>query len=247
MTDFFRFSCPACEKKFKSHRLTKPKNITCPDCSHTFTIHPDDEARIEPKESRGTAPPPLKKSPSDDLNWFIRDPAGQQFGPYEFNDLENYASQGRLSLENSIRHQVRTEGKWVSVTRIPELAGLMQDSAALQLQIAGAAAAIQKLANPDFPRGAAVPVLISAIGNILVGLFWIGTCFGAPLGIACIILCIFEFIFFANRESYNLEKFRTATLSLGIFEIIVGLFNLISFVCGIIVLIIRPSSTAIKN
>lgn len=245
------FKCPACKTQLKALSISSPRTIACPKCDHKFTIKPQSKSSIANSQAKSdpTPPPPINRpSPlTVDEEWFLLDGSGQQYGPFDFNDLQNFASQGRLNLEASVRHQIKTSNKWVSVTRLPEIASLMQSAATLQLQLAGASAAVHKATNPDFPRTATVPILVSAIGNIVIALFWIGTCFGIPLGLACIALCICEFLVFAKRDQYDRDEFRSVTLWLGIFEIIVGLINLISFVCGIVVLVTRPGNTGIAK
>lgn len=85
--------------------------------------------------------------------------------------------------------------------------------------------------------GVTTPVLISAIGNILVALFYFGTCFLFFIGIPLVILCIFEFIFYGSRFDRAPEELASKARTLGIIEIVAGFFNLISLVCGIIVLV----------
>ena len=87
------------------------------------------------------------------------------------------------------------------------------------------------------PAGITAPVLISAIGNIVVGLAWAATCFGIVLTIPMVILCVFEFSLYAQAGRLPPPTLARKAKTLGIFEVIVGLFNLISLVCGIIVLI----------
>ncbi|MDA7924916.1 DUF4339 domain-containing protein, partial [Mariniblastus sp.] len=227
------------KKGSRCRQFRRRRKLRAPKCNHKFVINPT--AKSSPK------PPPPLNPPSqstEDEQWHVLDGNGQQYGPFDFNDVQNYASQGRLSLDTSVRHQTRTKDKWVSVTRVPEITELMQTAASLQIQLAGASAASHKAVNPDFPRTATVPILVSAICNILVALIWIGTCFGIPLGFACIALCVCEFVVFSKRESYNREQFRSVTLWLAIFEIIVGLINIVSFVCGIVVLVTRPPKNA---
>lgn len=51
------------------------------------------------------------------------------------------------------------------------------------------------------------------------------------------ILCVFEFWLYGESDRLPPHKLASRAGTLGIFEIICGLFNLVSFVCGIIVLI----------
>lgn len=85
--------------------------------------------------------------------------------------------------------------------------------------------------------GVTVPVLISAISNIIVGLLWLSTCFFAFLAIPMAILCIFEFALYAKAEQLHPMELRAKAQNLGVFEIIIGLVNTPTLICGIIVLI----------
>lgn len=91
---------------------------------------------------------------------------------------------------------------------------------------------------PDY-GGVRIPILISAIFNILAALGWFSTCFLAIVGIPLLVLGIFEILMFAKlgdpakaREAY--ARARTY----GVLEICTILaFNVVSTVCGIIVLV----------
>lgn len=85
--------------------------------------------------------------------------------------------------------------------------------------------------------GIRIPMLISAIGNIIVGLVWLTTCFGIILTVPMVLLCIFEFLLYARADDLPENELASKAQVMGILEIVVGLFNLISLVCGILVLI----------
>lgn len=223
--------CPKCECRMQFEQGEQAVVIQCPKCRTKI--------KLKPKAAATTPPPPIQEAGSED-SWFIDDGSGRTLGPFLFNDIQNYASQNRLSLEASVLNKSRTNDQWVSVTRIPELADLMSRSASLQVQIAGAVAASTKAAAPDFSRSSAVSILVSAISNIIMALVWIGTCFGIPLGVVCIALCVLEFVFYSKRDRLNRKSFREETFWIGLFEIIVGLFNTVALICGIITLINRP-------
>jgi hypothetical protein len=85
--------------------------------------------------------------------------------------------------------------------------------------------------------GVKVPLLVSAISNIVVGLFWMSFCFGVFFTVPMIVLCIFEFTLWARADSLSPHELAAQAKTVGIFEILVGLVNLPTFICGIIVLI----------
>ena len=86
--------------------------------------------------------------------------------------------------------------------------------------------------------GVTVPILISAISNILLGLGWISSCFGFMFAIPLIILCIFEFMLFTKASTLPPQELAQRAKTIGILEIIaIVLGNLVSLICGIIVLV----------
>jgi hypothetical protein len=80
-------------------------------------------------------------------------------------------------------------------------------------------------------------LLVSAIGNIVIGLFWLSSCFGVVFTVPMVILCIFEFTLYAKIDDLPVPVLVPKAKTLGIFEIIVGLANIVSLVCGILNLI----------
>lgn len=94
--------------------------------------------------------------------------------------------------------------------------------------------------------GLSVPLLISAISNILVGLFWLATLLGVVLAIPMFILCVFEFVLFSRIGNEPVVRSARSAKTLAIFEIVVGLFNLPTMICGI-VLLINASSVASRS
>jgi len=93
-------------------------------------------------------------------------------------------------------------------------------------------------ARPDY-NSVRVPILVSAIFNILLALMWFGTCFLFFLGIPVLVLAVFEIIMFARLGDPAQAKGAAGRAKLfGILEIctiLVG--NVASLVCGIIVLV----------
>ena len=70
-----------------------------------------------------------------------------------------------------------------------------------------------------------------------MGLLWLATCVGIIFSVPMFILCIFEFILYGNASRLYPEELGAQAKTLGIFEIIVGLVNTPTLICGIIVLI----------
>lgn len=78
------------------------------------------------------------------------------------------------------------------------------------------------------------PLLISAISNIVVGLIWLATGIGIVFTIPMVILCIAEFGLWSKADGLPPRELGEKAKSLAIFEILVGLANTPTLVCGII-------------
>ena len=95
--------------------------------------------------------------------------------------------------------------------------------------------------RPQQPRtnptsGIAAPLLVSAIFNIVVGLLWAWTCIGIILTIPMIVLCIFEFIVWSSCDQTDRRVLAGRVQTLAICEIVIGIFNIGSLICGVILL-----------
>ncbi len=91
----------------------------------------------------------------------------------------------------------------------------------------------------DALRPLTVPVLVSALANLVAGYLWFffTACFGVFLTAPMLVLCAFEFLYFAQAPRMSREDLVRRTTALGAFEVILGVFNGVSFLCGIIVLV----------
>ena len=90
---------------------------------------------------------------------------------------------------------------------------------------------------PHASDGNHYPVLVSAIGNTVFGLFWLFTFFGVVVAVPMFVLCIFKFMFDARAGRWRPAQIASEARALGVLEVLIGIFNLISFICGIIVLV----------
>jgi len=81
------------------------------------------------------------------------------------------------------------------------------------------------------------PLLISGIGNVVVGLLWLVTCYGIIFTVPMVILCVFEFSLYWNAPRMRPVQLVSRAQTLAVFEILVGLMNGVSLVCGILVLV----------
>lgn len=90
---------------------------------------------------------------------------------------------------------------------------------------------------PSDPSAVRAALLVSAIFNILTALGWAWTCVGIVLSVPLVILAIFEILHFSalGKPPYGPKRSRAQLL--GILEICTILAgNLVSMICGIIVL-----------
>ena len=71
-------------------------------------------------------------------------------------------------------------------------------------------------------------------GNTVVGLFWAFFCIGILLTIPMAILCVCELSLWARADRMPLQTFGRQVRLIGVFEIVLGLANLPTLICGII-------------
>lgn len=88
-----------------------------------------------------------------------------------------------------------------------------------------------------------IPILVAGISNIAVGVFWLAMtlalCFTFLIGIPMIVLGVFEILFYTDAKRKSLQEILGRSKTYAVLEIIAGMFNWISFVCGIVVLVNR--------
>lgn len=86
--------------------------------------------------------------------------------------------------------------------------------------------------------GVRVPMLISAICNALMILWWLSTILLSFIAVLPLILMIFEFVTFSKLNGRNPPwQHKGAAIAIGILEILsAGYLNGLSWICGIIVL-----------
>lgn len=191
---------------------------------------------------------------------------GQQFGPFSVEEFRRLASDRRLQPDDLVWRDDMADWKPASSVRgLFATPSQHQPSAKVVKGVGekfchecGAAIRLKAeicpqcgVRQPSIPdpnrshesvekdkRGLlTTPVLISAIGNIVVGLIWFGTLICIPVGIPMVILCIFEFMYYGDSDRLSPEELIRRAGNLAICEIVCGLFNLVSLVCGILLLI----------
>jgi hypothetical protein len=87
-------------------------------------------------------------------------------------------------------------------------------------------------------------VMASGIVNVVMGSLLTLTCYLSPIGLPMLILGIFELVHHSKRNTLPPYYFASSSITLGIFEIVVGLFNVVSLIMGILVL---GHATSVKS
>jgi hypothetical protein len=189
-------------------------------------------------------PPTDKKPPnlpSMETGWMLRRGDGVIFGPFTFNDLQNFASQGKLTIETCVQCKSRFGNDWVAVGRVPELISLIRQAADISHLSPNAHSSARKAA--DYFTSNRITTIISGISFVFAAVIWLATLIGFPLALIAIAMALFEFVsasteskrdFVANRDRYKL---------IGILEIVCGfitLGNLIAIICGVVNLVSLP-------
>ena len=149
-----------------------------------------------------------------------------------------------ISRDSGESHWVRTEASSREealsiVTKLGEIVG-----AASLVEIIGDSTSQARPHSPLqwAPNGVRIPMLISAIANIIVGLLWALSIVGIVLAIPMWVLCVFEFRAYGRLDRPPTKRTEVDHLrTLAIFEIAVGVFNTVALVCGIISLVNHSS------
>jgi hypothetical protein len=87
-------------------------------------------------------------------------------------------------------------------------------------------------------------VMASGIVNVVMGSLLTLSCYLSPIGLPMLILGIFELVHHSKRHTLPAYYFASSSVTLGVFEIVVGLFNIVSLIMGILVL---GHATSVKS
>jgi DNA-directed RNA polymerase subunit RPC12/RpoP len=217
-----RFNCPTCKKSLKAPEKFAGRKVVCTRCEQRILV-PSlavNKTRLgEPAESNWQDAPPSRSNGAIDapsanpieeeaVSWVEAEPVPERKRPDEKHCVECGAII-RAKAELCPKCGVRQP--------------FMEDEPV-------------RMSRPG-REGVKIPLLISAISNILVGLIWACTCLGWVLTVPMAILCIFEFSLWAKADSLAIQDLGHRAKNLAIFEIIVGLFNTPTLICGIIAMI----------
>jgi hypothetical protein len=87
-------------------------------------------------------------------------------------------------------------------------------------------------------RSLRAAVLTSAIANLVAGyLGFFGTCFGVVIFAPMVVLAAFELLLFLQAPSMATSALERRARVIGVFEILLGVFNLVSLLCGVVTLL----------
>lgn len=194
--------------------------------------------RIE-GQSAPTPPPPLNQ-PEQDI-WKIRQGDGTIRGPFLLNDLENFASQGKLGLDVCVYNESRFGKNWIAVGRVPELFSLIRQSADIAHLSGNRFSGSRD--DSDFFTTNQVATFISGASFVLAALIWLWTIIGIPFAIIAAGMAGFDIITAATTSQRSYQQNRDRFQLAGILQIILGfvtLGNLFAIICGIVNLASLP-------
>lgn len=173
-----RFLCPTCQKRLKAPDDGAGRKTSCPRCGQRMLVPapPPPPASINKtlmgqlasSPAPGSIPPADVESDSLVLLGLTKHDEVDDDNEHELGDTKYCHECGR---------KIRARAE------ICPKCGVRQHDLPVKMSRSSA-----------WRSGIKVPVLISAISNIVVGLIWLSTCFGFVFTIPMVILCIFEFV-----------------------------------------------------
>jgi len=189
-------------------------------------------------------------------SWYLKTNDGSTFGPVDKAELTGWVLDGRVTDKCQVLLGGSAEWQWADEvfpllakekTGLPPprqcpncAATIAKDAAQCRhcgSMLAGKRMVISPRRSSVSTDGVTMPVLISAIGNILFGLIWLVTCYGIVIAVPMVILCVLEFNLVSNASRMRPGELASKAQTIAVFEIIAGLFNFVSLVCGIITLV----------
>ena len=229
--------CPNCRKPIDVALELEGQTVVCPLCNGQFMVGKKRAAQVFP-------PPPPRKTA--DIEQFLTDLGKQAGRPRRDHpaDLDQFLTEKDKQVRRPPADRLQEPAaEWSN--NCPFCSEQIL-ATAIKCKHCGSSLLAASPGNSLFPttekyeppNGIVVPLLISAIGNIVASLFWIGLIFTFVLAIPLIILCIFEFSLYSQADGLPPQKLAKKAKTLAIVEIALGFFiSLPAFVCGIITLI----------
>jgi hypothetical protein len=212
-------ACPHCRQALEVDPQDTGMVLECPLCQGHFQLQPDNP----PPDSPPRPPPKAERATTE--------------------RFKNCPFCSEQILATAIKCKHCGSSLLAAVPGYPQPPRKAEDQIAQNVNIAldfGSYPQLPVKATEQYspPGGIVVPLLISAIGNILASLFWISLIVTFFLAIPLVILCVFEFILYAQASRLSPRELANKARSIAIAEIVLGLFlSLPAFVCGIIILV----------
>ncbi len=231
-------SCPTCGKQGRVPPSFRGKVITCKKCGTTFNIPGDVQSAVRPVSAPTSAgPPPASPGPPPPS----ADPKESPpvLGPDQGIDL------GIAIADRLINYDCPHCGVLLTMSSRyagkPALCGACNRQTVVPDRQPGVTNSAPLSFDGQPQRGGLIvtPILVSAIANIVIGLFWCSLCLGAVVGLPMLVLSVYEFMFYSSADTKTPLELHKASQPLAIAEIVLGVFNTVSLICGIIVLINR--------
>ncbi len=185
------------------------------------------EAPQQPQAQVQHESPPLPKSKgaapvmgANTPQWYYQI-ADERYGPITMVELRELAQRG-------------------AIQPIDQVWRVGMPTALPASHFAGVFPAAQQVASVtgNSPAAITVPLLISAISNVVFGLFWLCTIYGVVIGVPMFILAVFEFMLYAKIGTKPVKDIAREASTLAIWQMVLGFFcNIPTFVCGILLII----------
>ncbi len=112
------FTCGSCAKKLRVKDTAAGKKVRCSGCQ---TVQQVPAASPAPASRTGTSGP---TTPSSN-NWHVKAEDGQSYGPVSKEELDSWATEGRLTADSQILREGGDQWQWAS-DEYPQLAGARQ-------------------------------------------------------------------------------------------------------------------------
>lgn len=232
-----RISCPLCESEFTVPEHLLGKRLRCPMCREMFQSTSRTEIQLantppknepvkapdEPKKAE--VPPPLPRDAdasaafqtANSPQWYYQI-GDERYGPVTMVALRELARHGGI-------HPIDLLWKSGMPTALP----------ASRVDGVFPSALPSRSMQSDSPSGITIPLLISAVSNILFGFAWLYTCVGVVIAIPMFILSAKEFQLYGRIGTRPIQENAASIDNLANWQIALGIFlNIPTLICGIV-------------
>ncbi len=175
---------------------------------------------------------------------------GEQFGPVSNQELHDLAGAGSIQPTDVVWKEGYADWEpadavaglfpmgsatTVGPPQLPTDVEFEGDPATAQTFV-GDSAAFTPGAEKT-PDDLKIPLIVSGVFNAVVGIAWAFTCIGLVATIPMCILAYHEIQLFQKADKISLTEFAAETKALTIYQIVVGVFNTPTLICGIILMV----------